>query len=235
MTSEQVFYPGLWYLLLAFIAVSMPLYIFILWKSKRLAIVYLGVVITLGVYLAFFSARNFGGAFGAGMVLACLSVFLVPLSLLIWLLLHRPFKRKFEEDHTRRRLFVIGAAVIVLVQIFPLMGSYGINGVCFSATRNNAEPIIAAAQTYYQEFGRYPAEINELMILTDGEFPIPACSWLRGQEYDYQSDFEITECRDGAILLTNNSMDGSSIERYNFATGNWSAISFLDGACSHLR
>jgi hypothetical protein len=235
MTSDQVFHPGLWYLLLTFLALSLPLFVFILWKSKRWAIMYLVLVIALGIYLAFFSARNFGGAFGAGMAIACLSVFLVPISLILWILLRRPFRHRFKEDHTRQRLFAIGAVVIVFVQLLPFLGSYSINAACFSATQNSAETLIATAQAYYLDHGRYPTDVAELVHLMTEDYPTPACSWLSGQKYRQQTGFEFTECPDEQVLLTSYSMDGTSIERYNFATGNWSAISFLDGACSHLR
>jgi len=235
MTSEQIFYPGLWYFLLAITALSLPLYVLILWKTSRGAIAFLFFLIAFSLYIAFFSARNFGGAFGAGMAFACLSVLLVPISLIIWLLLRRPFRRQFPEDLIRRRLFAIGGVAIAFMQIFPIVGSISINAACFSATQRNAEPLISDVYRYEQDFGRYPAEVADLLLPNITQISSPACSWLSGNEHREQIGFEITTCSNGLVLLTNISMDGSSIERYNFASGNWSSVSFLDGACSDLR
>jgi hypothetical protein len=235
MTSEQIFYPGLWYILLGLTAISLPLYVFILWKNTRGAIAYLVFLIAFSIYMAFFSARNFGGAFGAGMAFACLSALLVPISLIIWLLLRRPFRRQFADEVTRRRLFAIGGAVVILVQVFPILGGYSIDKACYSATRAHAAPLIDAVQRYEQDTGQYPAKVNDLLPIDTAQIPAPACAWLSGDAYREQTGFEITACDNGPVLLTNISLDGSSIERYNFVTGHWSSISFLDGACSHLR
>ena len=35
--------------------------------------------------------------------------------------------------------------------------------------------------------------------------------------------------------ITVYAVDGEFIRRYNFSTGNWSTVSFLDGTCSYLR
>jgi hypothetical protein len=235
MTSEQIFYPGLWYILLAVTAISLPLYVFLLWKTTRGAIVYLVFLIAFSIYMAFFSARNFGGAFGAGMAFACLSALLVPISLIVLLLLRRPFRRKYADDLIRRRLYVVGGVIIILVQIFPILGSYSIDKACYAATRGNASPLISAVQRYEQDIGQYPSEVQDLLPMYISQIPAPACLWLSGDTYREQTGFEITACRNGSVLLTTISLDGSSIERYNFATGNWSSISFLDGACSYLR
>ena len=67
------------------------------------------------------------------------------------------------------------------------------------------------------------------------EIPTPGCVWLSTQPDWPPVTYEIQTCNDGTVLLTNESSDGTSIERYNFSTGNWSSVSFLDGACSYLR
>jgi len=235
MTADLLFNPGLWYLLLALTAISLPLYIFILWKSWKGAIVFLGLVISLAIYMAFFSVHNFGGAFGAGMALSCLTAILVPISLIILILLRRPFRRKYGDDLIRRRLYVFGGLLIVLTQLFPIIGSYSIDAACFGITQRNAQPLISAIETYQQENGTFSSDIESLQPEYLAEIPVPGCFLLSAQDDWYQVRFELYTCNDDIVLLTNESTDGTSIERYNFATGNWSSNSFLDGACRYLR
>jgi hypothetical protein len=235
MTSDQVFNPVLWFFLLGWMAISMPLYIFILWKSWKWAIIYLGVVFLLAVYAAFFSVHNFGGAFGAGSALSCLTAILVPISLIIWILVRRPFGRKFGDDVNRRRLYVFGGLLIVVTHLFPFFGSMTIDSACFRITQRNAEPLIAAVETYYRENGTYPKDVVSLQPEYLAEIPTPGCSWLSTQPDWPPVSYKLQVCRDGPVLLTNESSDGTSIERYNYDTGVWSSVSFLDGACSYLR
>ncbi len=235
MTSDQFFNPGFWYLLLALTAISLPLYVLILWKSWRWAVAFLIFTFSLAAYAAFFSLHNFGGAFGAGMALSCLTVLLLPISLIFLILLRHPFRRKFEDDLRRRRLYVIGGILIVVSQLFPFIGSMTIDSACYRLTRSNAEPIISGVARYHQEHGVYPPDLESLQPEYLSEIPNPGCVWLGTQEYRVQVSFEIQTCNDGTVLLTNESTNGTSIERYNFTVGNWSSISVLDGACSFLR
>jgi len=235
MTSDQIFYPIIWILLLVLMAASMPVYIYILWKSWKGAIAYWIFLFFLAIYMAFFSVHNFGGAFGAGMALSCLTMVLVPISLIIWTLLRRPFGRKYIDDVIRRRLYVFGGLLIVVFQLFPFAGSTVIDSTCYRITRQNAEPLIAAIETFYRENGEYPAEIDVLQPTYLAGLPVPGCTWLSTHPDWPPVHFEIQTCRDDSVQLTNESSDGTSIERYNFSTGNWSSVSFLDGACSYLR
>jgi len=234
MISDQVFSPRIWFLLLGLLTLALPIYIFALWKSLKAAFIYLGVFLAFGLYLAFFSARNFGGAFGAGLALACLSATLVPISLIIWLLLRHAFQRKFADDQIRLRWYILGGILILIIQLFPLAGSYTIDAACFAATRRNAASLIAALENYQRQNGFYPAKISDLIPIYLWNVPAPACSWLSGVEYRTQIGFELQECPGEIMLLTIPSMNGSSIERYNFKMGNWSSVSFLDGYCNFL-
>jgi hypothetical protein len=235
MSSDQIFHPALWYFLLAWMAVSMPLYIFCLWKSLRWAVFCFGVVLILAVYAAFYSVHNFGGAFGAGMALSCLTVILVPISLIILILLRRPFGRKFGDDVKRRRWYVFGGLLIAVTYLFPLFGSMTIDAACYRITQRNAKPLIAAVEIYYQEHGVYPGDIESLTPDYLANIPAPGCVWLSKQPDWPPVSYKLQSCNDDTVLLTNESSDGTSIERYNFDTGVWSSVSFFDGACSYLR
>jgi hypothetical protein len=232
--SDQIFNPRLWFVILGLLTVAFPIYVFVLWKSWKLAVTYLIGFLCFGVYLAFYSARNFGGAFGAGMVVGCLSALLVPISLVLWLLLRRPFRQKFAEDIGRLKMYFFGSLIIILTQLLPFVGSYAINFACFSFTQHNAAPLINAIEQYRQQIGVYPAEFEDLAPTYLQMVPTPACGWLSGQDYRSQVGFELIACPNGDFLLTNLSMDGVAIERYQFSSHDWSSISFFDGACSHL-
>lgn len=234
MDSEQIFHPGFWFVILGLLTVAFPLYVLVLWKSWKLALVYLSAFLSFGVYIAFYSARNFGGAFGAGMMVGCLSVLLVPISIVIWLILRHPFRNRYGEDVRRLRMYTVGGVVIILTQLFPLAGSSAINTACFSSTQRHAGALIDAIDTYYQQNGDYPSVLGDLTPTYLLVLPTPACSWLSAQEYRTQVGHELIACPDGGLLLVNLSMDGTGIERYQFSTDQWSAVSFLEGPCSHL-
>jgi len=92
-------------------------------------------------------------------------------------LLRRPFKRKFETDLRRRRLYVFGGLIISVTQFFPVIGTYAIDATCFRTTQRNAEPISATVETFQQDNGDYPIEINSLVPEYLSEIPEPECSW----------------------------------------------------------
>ena len=232
--SEQIFHPGFWFVILGLLTVAFPLYVLVLWKSWKLAVVYLIAFLSFGVYIAFYCARNFGGAFVAGMTVGCLSVLLVPISIVICFILRRPFRNKYGEDVRRLRLYSLGGVGIMLTQLLPIAGSQAINTACFSSTQRNAAALIDAIDTYRQQNGVYPSVLGDLTPTYLLILPTPACSWLSAEEYRTQVGHELIACPDGSLLLVNLSMDGTGIERYQFSTDQWSAVSFLDGPCSHL-
>ena len=85
--------------------------------------------------------------------------------------------------------------------------------------------------------GAWPSSDPPLASAPEGAFtipamPAPACAWLSGRE---GNAFDIASCGTGPTLIVSPSVDGGGIERFNLETGNWSSISFLDGACSFLR
>ena len=235
MASDQIFNPSFWFVLLALLAISLPLYVLALWKSWKWAILALFLIVGLGVYTAFYSVHNFGGAFGPGMILSCLAVFLVPISIILLILLRHPFIRKFPDNILRNRLYFWGGVLIIFSQMVPFFGSYTVDAVCYRTTRQNAAPLITAIEAYFEQKGTYPEKIEILQPAYLVEIPVPGCSWLSTQGNWPPPRFEIQTCNNGTVLLTNESTDGTSIQRYNFNTGNWSSISFLDGSCSHLR
>ena len=116
------------------------------------------------------------------------------------------------------------------LQLSPVFGQLGVNGFCFRMHREEARPIIEAVEAYRQDHGEYPASLGALVPGYLDAVPVPPCSSLSPVEEKY----ELIDCSSGKLLLTTESVNGAQVERYNFETGKWSAISFLDGACSLL-
>ncbi len=226
------------FLFAAFRFLALPLFILLLWKrSRRAAVAFLALVFVEGILAAFCTVYTFSGAFGPGMVLFCSPFLAAPISLLVLLLAYRPFSRAWAGDEAapRRRFYLVGGMFILLWQLTPILGHYGIRSACYARNRDIGADLIAGVENYYQEQGRYPESLDDLVPAYVPARPTPGCAWLSGSGPWDRQGFELTRCSSDVLLLTVESVDGASIERYNFATGNWSSISFLDGACSFLR
>ncbi|GEM_PF-1889794 len=237
MTSFNAFF-RLAPVLALFRALALPLFILLLWKrSVRAAAAFLVLVFLEGVIAAFYTVYTFGGAFGLGIMLFCSPFLSVPLSLLVLLLAYRPFSRAWTggEAAPRRRFYLFGGLFILVWQLAPVVGYYGIGSACYAQNRRIGADLIAAVETYRQEQGRYPDSLEAIVPAYAPAIPAPGCAWLSGAGPWDRQGFELARCSSDVLLLTVESVDGSFIERYNFATGNWSSISFLDGACSFLR
>jgi hypothetical protein len=154
--------------------------------------------------------------------------------LLLLLILLRRFFQAFEQDQTRRRFYLIGGLIIVVLQVGLFVGQFGVKSACFAQTRGRAAPIIAAAESYRQDHGSYPQELEEIPLASLPSLPSPGCGWSRTSSSS-QAGFTLERCEPGTTLLTVYAVDGDFIRRYNFSTRNWSTVSFLDGTCSHLR
>jgi hypothetical protein len=211
-----------------------PVFVVLLWKRGIKA---------AGFWLAFLLLESIaaapitvyaGGMFGLGSILVCLSPFTVAISLLLLLILLSRFTRAFAEDRPRIRFYVIGGLLVVLLQIGVFVGHFGVRSVCSAQTRLRASPVIDAVESYRQEHGSYPQELDAIVPTYLPSLPSAACGWLVSSKYT-DREFALKQCEPDVTLLILDSLDGDSIQRYNFVTGNWSSISFLDGACSHLR
>ena len=214
--------------------VAIPIFIVLLWKrSTRAAAGWLIFLVLESIAAAFLSVYA-SGMFGLGGIMSCLSLPTAIVSLCMLFLLLLRFFRTFEQDRPRRRFYLIGGLVIVALQFGVFIGQFGIKSACFTLTRERAAPIIAAAESYRQEHESDPQELEEIVPSYLPDLPSPACGWLRtdGQS---QAGFTLERCEPDTTLLTVYAVDESFIRRYDFSTGNWSTVSFLDGTCSYLR
>ena len=217
--------------LVAFNFVALPIFVALLWGGfTKLALGLLAVALLESVFAALYTVLDFGGAFGPGLVLFCLSPISIALSLIIWILLRRPFDQAVQ-DTVRRRLYVLGGLALVAFQLAPVAGNYGIGGYCDGQGTRVGNQIVAAMQKYKQDHGRYPEQLAALAPDYLPSIPTFRCLPSVGPV----TELGIEQCRDGKALLTFQSYDGANVVRYNFETGNWSGVSFLDGACNFLR
>jgi hypothetical protein len=211
-----------------------PVFIALLWKrSVRAAIIWLALLaattlaaVPLSVYAS--------GMFGAGSFLICLSPFTVAISLVLVLLFSYRFFRAYEDDRVRRRTYVVGGAIAVILQILLMVGHWGVQRACYAQAQQRADPILAALASYHQENGAYPQTLDELLPAYLDRVPEPGCGWLQAYP-DHRDGFELARCDLDATLLTVDSLNGDSIRRYNLNTDRWSSASFLDGTCSYLK
>jgi hypothetical protein len=226
---------ALWLIIAIIPFTTAPVFLFLVWKSPKYAWLFLGLLIPAGVFTAFFTVYTFGGAFGPGILLFCLGILSPPVSLIVLLAGRRVLLRKFPEDSRRRKLLVAGGLALFFFCAAPLSSSTLINPTCFRLTQRQGNQIVEAIQGFKKVEGDYPTSIDELIPHYLPILPKPACEFFAYHPEGIGRHFELLQCSTGELLLTNASADGVTIERYNFTTGDWSAISFLDGACSFLR
>jgi hypothetical protein len=213
---------------------AVPIFILLIWKrSIRAAAAWL-VFLVLESIVAVFLSVYASGMFGLGGIMACLALPTGLVSLLVLLILLRRFFQTFGQDQPRRRFYLIGGLIIVVLQVGLFIGQFGVKSACFAQTRRRAAPIIAAVESYRQEHGSYPQELKDIPRTSLPGLPSPACGWLRTSDSS-QAGFRLGHCEPDTTLLTLYAIDGEFIRRYNFSTGNWSTVSFLDGTCSYLR
>lgn len=210
----------------------LPLFVILIRKtSARWVIVFLGAAALFGVLNALFTVLSFGGAFGPGVLLFFSACLIAPVSFLLLLILWRSTGRVLGNDRGRRVLYWAGGLSVIVLQAAPLLGNLGIGGYCDRQTERVGDTIVAAVREYQANTGNYPASLQELIPKYLNQLPTSSCLGAAGPT----AEFRLEQCRPAPMLLTTRSFDGARVIRYNFATGNWSAISFLDGACSFLR
>jgi hypothetical protein len=213
---------------------AIPIFVFLIWKHSIRAAAGWLVFLVLESVAAVFLSVYASGMFGLGGIMACLALPTAIVSLLVLLILLRRFFQAFEQDQPRRRFYLIGGLIIVVLQAGVFVGQFGVKSACFAQTRRRAAPIIAAVESYRQEHGSYPHELEEIPTTSLPDLESPACGWSRTSSAS-RAGFTLEQCEPNITLLTVRAIDGDFIRRYNFSTENWSTVSFLDGTCSYLR
>lgn len=207
-----------------------PLFTVILWQKPvetgRKFLIGGGVY---GVFLGIFTAFNFGGAFGPGVIPYMSSFLFGPLAV-VGLAVTGIFFYRAKQESRARWMYSVGSLVLIFMQISPVLGHTFIGGFCDRKTRQAGEPIILAVNEYVKVQGHYPETLDALIPDYLTEIPVGACFVT----FHPAAHFEIEPCEAGPILVTT-TFDFSKDMRYFFKTGEWSSISFLDGACSFLE
>lgn len=206
-------------------------FVLLLRRSVKWALFFLGFLVVLEAGITLGAVYTYGGAFGPGALMCFAGPIAAAVSLIVLLLKIRKFFHQFPEDRARILVYLLGGLFIAILQLAPFFGPTVIRSVCFVRHRVQGEAIVEAMEAYRADRGRYPAELDELVPRYLPSIPTPPCTRLSYHEDEYG----LQECRSGETLLITDSVDGMLVERYNFSSGNWSALSFLDGACSHLR
>ena len=183
------------------------------------------------VFAALFSVHTFGGTFGPGTIIFCLSFAIFIVSLMLFIIYHTRFYRQFYEDELRKKVYMRGGLLILLLQFSPVIGYFGIRVSCSLQTHQNAYSYISSVNSYYNATGHYPDRLDDLNTSSDLPIIQPGCAWLDG---DKNNQFEIVRCSSGQTLLTAHTVDGSSVLRYDFGEEIWTSISILNDVCSDL-
>jgi hypothetical protein len=211
---------------------ALPAYIYLLWKvSIRAALLCLALSAPTAALAALVTLLAFRTAAGAGLLLICAAFALAPLALAVFLAARRGFADTFALDSTRRRLYTLGGLVIILFQLAPAAGLYGLGGYCNDQARVLGGQVVAAAQSYQQARGDYPAAPADLVPAYLPAVP----SWSCLGRWGPSGVFRFERCPEGAVLLTTPSAEGASLLRYDFSTQRWSGVSVTDGVCSFLQ
>jgi hypothetical protein len=205
-------------------------------QRTRAALIYGAVALAGALFTSYQALYSFGGGFGYGVVLCFVSgVFGGVVSIWLLVITVRILRSRPWQGIRRQQVLVLaGIPLIVLTVYAPVVGPFGLGGICDWLNRDRAQPLIAGVQAYQSDNGgMYPPNLAALAPKYAVDLPQPAC-FPAGSTWEYK-DFGLTHCPTGETLLTIYTIRGVSVQRYNFSTGRWSSISFLDGECNFLR
>jgi hypothetical protein len=210
---------------------SALVFVLLLRRSVKWALLFLGLLVIVEAGITLGAVYTFGGAFGPGALMCFAGPIAAAVTGIVLLLKIRKFVHQFPRDRARILVYLLGGLFIAALQLAPAFGPVVIRSVCFVGHQAIGDTIVEAMEAYRADSGSYPTELEELVPRYLPAIPVPPCARLSSHEDEY----DLHECRSGELLLITDSVDGMGIERHNLSTGNWSSISFLDGACSHLR
>ncbi len=243
----------LWLVFLLGVAGAGPGLIFVLLIRKRqlrLATILLVVMALGSVAMALNLTYGIGvGIFGGAF--SCLVLPAVAMSLIAVIATRANTWRLLWGDPARQHMYVIGAVLVPLLQLAPLPGEIAIVTACDALNRREGDAIVQALRAYRQDHDVYPETLQALVPGYLAALPPPRCfatfGWFHGSDvYQWMpgsdilragsAQFELERCTIGRVtLLTLPSIRFEFIQRHNLDTGNWSRVSFLDGACSYLK
>ena len=183
------------------------------------------------ILAALWTVNTFGMGSGPGMWSFCMAPLMAVMALLLLLISGFSFFRTFGADRARRRFYLIGGLLVVALQLAPLAGYYALGDTCDAQTRQVADQIIAAAETYRQEHKNYPQKLEDLVPTYLSAWPSPACSWFEtGKPVPYLRGFALMGTPSGAsgFMLTVPSARFGNVQIYDHAIRQWRYQAVLD-------
>ncbi len=183
------------------------------------------------ILAALWTVNTFGMGFGAGMWSFCMAPLMAVMALVLLLISGISFFRTPETDRARRRFYLIGGLLVVALQLAPMGGYYALGDTCDAQTRQVAQQIITAAETYRQEHKSYPQKLEDLVPTYLPAWPTPACSWFEAEKpVPYMRGFALMPTPSGAFgfTLTVPSARFGTVQIYDHATSRWRYQAVLD-------
>ncbi len=205
--------------------------------SAQVGMLFLAAMLIANILVAIDASLSIGGGFDTGTLVVLASCFTAPLAFIplsLYLFLRRKhFALAVGDDLLKRQLYFVGGIILIVLPFSPLAGHTFLNSYCDGQIEQTGNSIVQAIKKFNQDQGTYPLAVDALVPAYLARVPTaPGCMGKNNQSVKY----EIENCSQGVTLLTAEpSFDGSEVLRYNFQTGNWSGVSFLDGACNFLR
>lgn len=205
----------------------------------RFALVLLGITVAWGMCLIPYTIYGFSEAVNPSPIIQLMSVIAAPM-IIIALFQYRSALAKLADGQRLRRLFWTGMVVLLLCLSAPFVSVFGVERPCDAQNYATGATIQAALQTFYDELGEYPPDVDSLVPDYLAEVPALTCFAPHGwaifgvDEVLSQARYAIERCGVRETVLVWPSLTGAHIERINLATGNGSGVMARYGTCADL-
>jgi len=179
----------------------------------------------------FFMFAAFGGGFFFGAVYQYLSFYITVILFIVYLVMAFKFREGLGFPRKRYLFNLFIGFCLVLSIIIPSQTYQPIKDKCSTANSEKIPSISAAMQKYFDEQGKYPEKLDDLVPAYLPALPKPVCSfflpWIR---------FDIRVCGNDKPVFFTPTIDGVGYDLYSFGNGDHFQIrSFLDypepGSC----
>ncbi len=202
-------------------------------RNRWLSLALFGSLALLGFGLAYYIFFSTGTFFVAAITCLLIPVALIAAIITIWLRSRQ--WETLQNNASLRRMFYLGAVLIPILLAAPFFELIAFRSLCFSLNQRSAQPLIAAVERYHTQEGAYPPSLSYLLPGYLDAIPRGKCTPLNESSFEAPA-FDLYVCSpEESTILTVPIGSGEWIQRYNFESGKWATISFLDGACSYLE
>jgi hypothetical protein len=206
--------------------ISLPF--FLVWassgKTKKANIILLFKPLTTLVCI-YFMFTQFGGGFFLGAVYPFAALIIAFYMFIVYVILMVTRRKELGFPKLRFiRNLIFGLLIVITIAIPPL-AYLPIVEEC-SLSNSVKIPIISKAmESYYQDHGEYPEELDELVPLYLPSLPVPSCHFLYGATLQ----FHLRSCSGSEPVIYVPTIDGVGGDFYDLENGEHSRVqSFLD-------